>query len=60
MIGLTLKEAVEAARGELYKINVPAAQIMAIGYPLGRAIDMLSACLEAMDTADKDEKGVDA
>lgn len=57
---MTLKEAIAAARDELLTINVPAAQITAVGFPLGRAIDMLSACLDAMDTADKEEKGADS
>lgn len=55
---MTLKEVIEQARSELSTINVPAAQINNIGIPLVRVIDMLSACVEAMENAEKaEEKG---
>jgi hypothetical protein len=54
---MTIKEAVKSARDELYNINVPAAMLAQIGFPLGRAIDILSACVDAMDNADNADGG---
>lgn len=54
---MTIKEAVTAAREELYKVNIPAALIKEIGSHLGNAIDILSACVEACERAEQEEKG---
>lgn len=50
---MTVREVVEQVKKDLGEINVPVAQMQAIGFPIAQAIDGLNAVLQAWDEEDK-------
>ena len=53
---MTVKDAVISAREELMQINVPAAELRAMGNHLLTAIDILDACVFAMEKVEAEEQ----
>lgn len=53
---MTVREVVEQVKKNLGEINVPVAQMQAIGFPIAQAIDGLDAVLKAWDEQEKQEQ----
>lgn len=53
---MVLKDALCEARNELCNINVPGGLVKQIGFPLARAIELVTACIDGIDRAKKEQE----
>lgn len=53
--GITVKEVIENVIKELNEIRIPMNLVKDIGFPIGRSIENLQACINAWETADQNK-----